>query len=270
MPETTTWTIDEASALYGVEAWGADYVRVNGLGHIEMGPGETKIDLHDLVNGLRARGVSTPMVIRFRDVLEHRMETIAKAFSKAIDDNDYRGSYSAIYPIKVNQQRQICAEIRDRAVDLRFGFEAGSKPELLAVLGLIAELPPDIERPLIVCNGFKDDEYIETVVLASKLGLRIVTVIERAHELTALLRYASSYGIRPMIGVRIKPSSRGAGRWEESGGMRSKFGLNFTELLRLVDRLKRDEMLDCLQVLHFHVGSQICDIRRFKNAIGEL
>ena len=225
-----------------------------------------EIDLHELVEGLRLRGIHTPVLLRFSDLLDSRLKELKEAFGQAIRDNEYQGSYSCVYPIKVNQQRTLCEEIRDFGGALGFGLEAGSKPELLAVLGLTENRP---NMP-IICNGFKDDEYVETVVLATKLGRRIIPVVEQAVELDRIIEQAERYEVRPQIGVRIKPSARGAGRWESSGGMRSKFGLQISEVLAAMEKMRARDMLDCLRLVHFHVGSQICDIRMLKNAISEL
>ncbi|MBX3321495.1 MAG: biosynthetic arginine decarboxylase [Phycisphaeraceae bacterium] len=264
-----TWTTQDASDLYGIDSWGQGYFSVTDAGTIAVRPArdeEHQIDLYELVEGLRARGIHTPVLLRFTDLLKSRLTELRDAFDTAIRENEYGGSYTCVYPIKVNQQRPLCEEIRDFGDVLGFGLEAGSKPELLAVLGLTENRP---NMP-IVCNGFKDQEYVETVVLATKLGRRIVPVVEQAIELDLIIEQANRYGVRPMIGVRIKPSARGAGRWESSGGMRSKFGLQVSEVLAALEKLRNNDMLDCLRLVHFHVGSQICDIRQLKNAISEL
>jgi len=261
--------MEDASAAYGVESWGHGYFSVGPAGTIRVTPEpETKnhIDLHELVEGLRDRGIHTPVLLRFSDLLASRLKELRGAFDDAIRENEYRGQYACVYPIKVNQQRFLCEEIRDLGAPLGYGFEAGSKPELLAVLGLTESKP---EMP-IVCNGFKDDEYVETVVLATKLGRHIIPVVEQLVELDRIIEQSRHYGVRPRIGVRFKPGSTGAGRWESSGGMRSKFGLPVSELLAAVEKLREAEMLDCLRLVHFHVGSQICDIRNLKSAISEL
>jgi arginine decarboxylase len=262
-------SLDDASSAYGVDSWGHGYFSVSPVGTIRVTPqpgAEHNIDLHELVQGLRERGIHTPVLLRFSDLLASRLRELRSAFDDAIKDNEYRGSYACVYPIKVNQQRFLCEEIRDLGADLGYGFEAGSKPELLAVLGLTESRP---EMP-IVCNGFKDEEYVETVVLATKLGRHIIPVVEQLGELDRIIEQSARYGVRPRIGVRFKPGSTGAGRWESSGGMRSKFGLPVSELLEAVEKLRRAEMLDCLRLVHFHVGSQICDIRNLKSAISEL
>jgi len=269
------WTVAQAAALYGVDGWGNGYVRVSESGTLEICPTadhEKAVDLHSLISGLVKRGINTPVLLRFSDMLGHRMRRIRSAFDDAMKDMDYKGGYTCVYPIKVNQQRPLCEELRDFASQVGFGLEAGSKPELLAVLGLttVPKINGQASTMPIVCNGFKDDEYIETVILATKLGRNITPVVESVHELTLILKHAKQYGVRPRIGVRVKPSARGAGKWEESGGMRSKFGLHVSQVLELLDRLKKEGMADCLKLVHFHVGSQICDIKQIKTAVSEL
>lgn len=263
------WTHEDALRLYGMSDWGKGYFGVNARGHVTVMPSKNpaeQIDLFDLVKGLEDRGVYTPVLLRFSGVLEHRLREIRAAFDKAIADHNYQGGYSCVYPIKVNQQRHICEEIAKLGRELRFGLEAGSKPELLAVLALSEgqdEMP-------IVCNGFKDDEFIETVILATKLGRNIIPVVEKFSELELIVKHAERYNVRPKIGIRVKLGSRGAGRWESSAGARSKFGLFVTEVLEALEYLKARGMADCLNLLHCHVGSQLYDIRHLKNAVNEL
>lgn len=268
------WTAADAAQLYGVADWGKGYVGVNALGHITVMPTKEpgkQIDLHEVIDGLRERGIHTPVLLRFNDILTHRLREIRKAFDDAMVDQGYRGGYSCVYPIKVNQQRHVCEQIASLAVELNFGLEAGSKPELLAVLGLSATAGgPGVNGMPIICNGFKDSEFIETVILATKLGRNIIPVVEKFDELELIVKHAKAYGVRPRIGLRVKLSSRGAGRWEASAGIRSKFGLFVSEVLKAVEYLKAHDMLDCLNLLHTHVGSQLYDIRVFKNAVNEL
>ena len=268
------WTATDSAALYGIADWGKGYVGTNPNGHVTVMPTKDaakQIDLHEVIEGLRERGIHTPVLLRFNDILDHRLREIRKAFDDAITEQSYGGGYSCIYPIKVNQQRHVCEQIANLAVNLNFGLEAGSKPELLAVLGLSATAGgPGQNGMPIVCNGFKDDEFIETVILATKLGRNIIPVVEKFTELELVVKHAKAYGVRPRIGLRVKLSSRGAGRWEGSAGVRSKFGLFVSEVLQAVEYLKKHEMLDCLTLLHCHVGSQLYDIRVFKNAVNEL
>ncbi len=268
------WTADESTKLYGIADWGKGYVGVNAAGHCTIMPTKDpakQIDLHEVVQGLRERGIHTPVLLRFNDLLEHRLREIRKAFDDAVAEQQYRGSYSCVYPIKVNQQRHVCEQIASLAVELGFGLEAGSKPELLAVLGLSASAGgPGVNGMPLICNGFKDDEFIETVILATKLGRNIIPVVEKFSEMELIVKHAKAYGVRPTIGIRVKLSARGAGRWESSAGARSKFGLFVSEVLQAVEYLKKHDMLDCLKLVHCHVGSQLYDIRVLKNAINEL
>jgi len=268
------WTAADSAALYGVPDWGKGYVGVNSLGHVTVLPTKEagkQVDLHEVVEGLRERGIHTPVLLRFNDILDHRLREIRSAFDDAMKEQSYAGGYSCVYPIKVNQQRHVCEQMARQCVALNFGLEAGSKPELLAVLGLSAAAGgPGVNGMPIICNGFKDSEFIETVVLATKLGRNIIPVVEKFSELELIVKHAKAYSVRPKIGLRVKLSSRGAGRWEGSAGVRSKFGLFVSEVLRAVEYLKLHGMLDCLNLLHCHVGSQLYDIRVLKNAVNEL
>jgi arginine decarboxylase len=268
------WTSAHSASLYGVAEWGKNYVGVNARGHVTIMPTKDpsrQIDLHEVIMGLRERGIHTPVLLRFNDILTHRMKEIRAAFDTAMAEQGYTGGYSCVYPIKVNQQRHICEQIAGLAVELDFGLEAGSKPELLAVLGLSATAGgPGVNGMPIICNGFKDDEFIETVILATKLGRNIIPVVEKFSELESIVRHAKAYDVRPRIGLRVKLSSRGAGRWEGSAGVRSKFGLFVSECIRAVEYLREQGMLDCLNLLHCHVGSQLYDIKVLKNAVNEL
>lgn len=268
------WTAQDSAALYGIPDWGKGFVGVNAAGNVTVMPTKNpghQIDLHEVIQGLKERGIHTPVLLRFNDLLDNRLKEIRKAFDDAIGEQQYTGKYSCVYPIKVNQQRHVCEQIASMAVELGFGLEAGSKPELLAVLGLSATAGgPGVNGMPIICNGFKDDEFIETVILATKLGRNIIPVVEKWTELELVVKHAKKYGVRPKIGLRVKLSSKGAGRWESSAGVRSKFGLFVSELLNAIEYLKKHEMLDCLNLLHCHVGSQLYDIRVFKNAVNEL
>src|SRR5476651_616778 len=264
-----TWKIAESLDLYQVEAWGKGYFSINTDGHVVVRPNldaSREIDLHDVVQGLKARDLHTPVVIRFSDILAHRLRHLADAFATAIAENDYRNRYAAVFPIKVNQQRLVVEEVYRYGKEFGFGLEVGSKPELLAVMSITEDAPDRI----VVCNGFKDDSYIEAVILATKLGRTIIPVVENFEEIHLILKHAERYGVRPKIGVRVKLASEGAGRWRESAGEKSKFGLFISEILDLYALLKDRDMLDCLQLVHCHPGSQLQDIRRVKDAINEL
>lgn len=267
------WTAADSASLYGLDAWGQGFFAAGESGSLVVRPTQTpslEIDLPEVIKGLTQRGITAPVLLRFTDMVRQRMSMIRSAFDDAIADSEYKNGYCCVYPIKVNQQRQVCEEIHDIASQLGFGLEVGSKPELFAVLGMTAA---DDERAAslpIICNGFKDDEYIETVVLAAKLGRNIITVVEQPRELRALIRFAEQYGVRPSIGIRVKPTSTGMGRWATSGGNRSKFGLSATGLLEAMNYLEEHKMLDCLNLLHFHIGSQIHEIRQVNTAVTEL
>ncbi len=263
------WSIEDSLDLYAVQAWGGGYFGINEAGHVTVMPDRDparQIDLYEVVEQLKARDLAAPVVIRFSDILRHRLRALHRAFGAAIAENEYRGRYAAMFPIKVNQQRLVVEEVYRGSADLGFGLEVGSKPELLAVMAMTEDAP---DR-LIICNGFKDDSYIEAVILATKLGRSIIPVIENFSELAYVLKHAAAYGVRPILGVRVKLASEGAGRWRESAGDRSKFGLFTSEILELVEVLRAQGMLDCLQLVHCHPGSQLHDIRRIKEAVGEL
>ena len=260
------WTVSDASELYDVPRWGQGYFSVGEQGHLLVHPTKDptrSIDLKQLVDELLLRGIPLPILIRFADILKHRLGEIHDAFQRAIQEHGYQGSYCCVYPIKVNQQRQVVEEVFRFGRPFRFGLEAGSKPELLAVLAVADNQTP------IICNGFKDDEYIEMVMLATKIGRNIIPVIEKYTEVDLLVRHARRLGVRPSIGVRLKLASRGSGRWRSSGGYRSKFGLTATEVRRALQHLKDCGMADCLELVHFHLGSQITNIRLIKAAVIE-
>ncbi|MEM1166298.1 MAG: biosynthetic arginine decarboxylase [Planctomycetota bacterium] len=259
-----SWTPSDSADLYRIADWGNGYFGVNDSGHLTAT--SAGVDLLDIVEGLRARGISAPVLLRFSNILGDRLRAIRAAFDEAITENDYRGEYAAVYPVKVNQQRHVVHDVVSAGAELGFGLEVGSKPELLAVMAMSAPAP---DR-LIICNGFKDEAYIEAVVLATKLGRKIIPVVESMAELDLIIRFAERYGVRPAIGVRVKLSSAGSGRWQGSVGSKSKFGLYVTELLRAIDTLRAHNMLDCLQLVHCHSGSQTQNIRSIKDVVTEL
>jgi arginine decarboxylase len=261
------WKIHDALETYSVGNWGKGYFGINKSGHVVVYPDknpERSIDLKELVDQLQARGIQLPILLRFTDILRHRVGEIHDAFQSAITESGYAGQYCCVYPIKVNQQRHVVEEILDFGKPYNFGLEAGSKPELLAVLAVTNGHPTPI-----ICNGFKDDEFIKMVMLARKIGKEILPVVEKFTEVEAIVKYAQELNVRPAIGVRVKLASRGAGRWRSSAGYRAKFGLTLTEVLELLDYLKQRGMADCLQLVHFHIGSQITNIRKFKDALTE-
>jgi len=263
---TERWSLQDANDLYDVERWGKGYFSIHREGHVLVHPDKDparSLDLKKLVDTLVLRGISLPILIRFTEILKHRLGEIHGAFQTAIAEHKYNGRYCCVYPIKVNQQRQVVEEVLEFGRPYNFGLEAGSKPELLAVMAVASNDTP------IICNGFKDDEYIEMAMLAQKMGRKIIPVVEKYTELTLILHYAERIGVRPQIGMRVKLASRGSGRWKSSGGFRSKFGLTTTELMRALEELKMHGMADCFKLLHFHLGSQITNIRQVKGAVNE-
>jgi arginine decarboxylase len=261
------WKVQDAAEVYGIRHWGKGYFGINKAGHVTVHPNkraDQAVDLKELIDQLQTRGIQLPILLRFTDILRHRVGEIHEAFKNAIHEFDYRGNYCCVYPIKVNQQRHVVEEILDFGRPFNFGLEAGSKPELLAVLAQTNGL----ETP-IICNGFKDDEFIKMAVLARKIGKQIIPVVEKFTELEAIVRYAQELNVRPVLGVRVKLATRGAGRWKFSAGFRSKFGLTLTEVLEALDYLKQRDLGDCLQLVHFHLGSQITNIRNIKSALTE-
>jgi arginine decarboxylase len=261
------WKVHDAVEMYGVSNWGKGYFGVSTAGHVTVHPDkrpDRAIDLKELVDQLQERGIQLPILLRFTDILRHRVGEIHGAFQSAIQEFDYKGRYCCVYPIKVNQQRHVVEEFLDFGKPYGFGLEAGSKPELLAVLALTNGL----DTP-IICNGFKDDEFIKMTMLARKMGKQVIPVVEKFSELEMIVRYAEELSVRPAIGIRVKLASRGAGRWKYSAGFRSKFGLTLTEALEAFEYLKQRGLEDCLQLVHFHMGSQITNIRNIKSALTE-
>ena len=262
------WKLSDAFETYRVNEWGKGYFGINNLGNVTVMPTkdpEATIDLKELIDQLQARGIQLPILVRFTDILRHRVSEIHAAFQKSIEEFDYKGKYCCVYPIKVNQQRQVVEEILDFGKPFQFGLEAGSKPELLAVMALT-----NGGNTPIICNGFKDEEFIHMTMLARKIGKNIIPVVEKFTELELIVKQAEITGVRPVIGIRAKLAARGAGRWRSSAGYRSKFGLTLTEMLEAVDYLKQRGMVDCLQLVHFHLGSQITNIRSIKAALTEV
>ena len=263
---TDRWSTQDASELYDVASWGKGYFSVGDGGQLLVHPEKEpnrSIDLKQLIDTLVLRGINLPILVRFAEILKHRLSELHEAFDVAIREHKFNGGYCCVYPIKVNQQRQVVEEVLEFGKPYKFGLEAGSKPELLAVMALA-----DNDTP-IICNGFKDEEYIEMAMLAQKIGRRIIPVVEKYTELDLILKHSQRVGVRPTIGLRLKLASRGSGRWKSSGGYRSKFGLTVSEALQALDQMKAAGMEDCLELLHFHLGSQITNIRQIKAAVME-
>ncbi len=260
------WRIEDSAELYNINGWGRNYFSINDKGHVIVTPraGYAPVDLRDVMDELKIKDISAPVLLRFPDILDNRIEKISRCFAQAGETYDYQAKNFMIYPIKVNQMRPVVEEIITYGKKFNIGLEAGSKPELHAVLATnIAD------NALIICNGYKDANYVEMALLAQKMGRRIYLVVEKLNELAIIADVAKRLKIRPNIGIRIKLSSTGAGKWVESGGDYSKFGLNSSELLEALDTLKRRGLADCLKLIHFHIGSQITKIRVIKNALRE-
>jgi len=261
------WTIADSAEAYGVKYWGNGYFSVNEAGSVQAhpaGPEGARVDLKELVDEVARRGIGLPLLIRFSDVLRSRIVELNETFKRAIAEYGYKGGYKGVYPIKVNQNRFVVEEIVQFGRPYHYGLEAGSKPELLAVMAML-----DDEEALIVCNGYKDEEYIETALMASKLGRTVLIVVEKYSELSLIAEVAKKVGVRPRIGMRVKLAAKGSGRWEASGGDRSKFGLSTREVVEAVEFLRANDLLSCFELLHFHLGSQISAIRAVKNALRE-
>ncbi len=260
------WRIDDSSELYNINRWGLKYFSINEKGHVAVTPreGYASVDLKEVMDELQVRDVTAPVLLRFPDILDNRIEKISKCFRQAAEEYGYSAKNFIIYPIKVNQMRPVVEEIVSHGKKFNIGLEAGSKPELHAVLATNID-----DNALIICNGYKDVEFIELALLAQKMGRHIFIVVEKIHELVLIASVAKRLKIQPNVGIRIKLSSTGSGKWEESGGDQSKFGLNSSELLEALDILEKNKMTDCLKLIHFHIGSQVTKIRRIKNALRE-
>lgn len=262
------WRIDDSRDLYNIKGWGINYFDINEKGHATVSPLKAKgpsIDLFELLQELAIRDVSTPMLLRFPDILDNRIEKINECFSKSIKEYNFNGTYFNVFPIKVNQQRAVLEEVVRHGKKFNIGLEAGSKPELHAVLANM-----DNPEALIICNGYKDEDFIELALLAQKMGKNIFIVVEKMNELHLVVELSRRIGVRPNIGIRIKLASNGSGKWEESGGYHSKFGLNSSDLLEALDYIREEQMCDCFKLIHFHLGSQITNIRKIKSGLREV
>lgn len=260
------WRIEDSEELYNINGWGINYFSINDKGHVVVTPktGCAGVDLKELVDELQLKDVSAPMLVRFPDILDNRIEQISKCFKTAAEEYNYQAQNFIIYPIKVNQMQPVVEEIISHGKKFNIGLEAGSKPELHAVIAMNPG-----SASLIICNGYKDESYIELALLAQKMGKHIFLVVEKLNELHLIAKIAKRLNIRPNIGIRIKLASSGSGKWEDSGGDGSKFGLTSSELLEALNFLEKYKMQDCLRLIHFHIGSQVTKIRRVKNALRE-
>ena len=264
----TRWTPNDAAELYGVRNWGNGYFDISDKGELLIRPkgrtGADQISMVQIVEGLKARGIGMPVLLRFGDILASRIAAINGSFQKAMADAGYKGSFRGVYPIKVNQQQQVIEDIVAYGRPFHYGLEAGSKPELITALAYNQD-----RESLIVCNGYKDEEFIDLALYALKMGIQAILVIEMPSELPLIIARSRHMNVRPRIGVRAKLATRGGGHWNESGGDRSQFGLNATQIIALVDQLRENDMLDCLEMLHYHLGSQIPNIRSVQAGIVE-
>lgn len=261
------WTVGKSAEIYGINQWGQGYFRVNDKGNVAIHPfqgSNRHIDLFELTEDLRDRGIRVPIMIRFPDIIQARIELINQCFANAIQDHGYKGSYRGVYPIKVNQQHQLVEELVRYGKPYRLGLECGSKPELLVVLAMATT-----SESLIICNGFKDAEYIETAILSQKLGRNTIIVVDRFDELQLIIAASKKLQTRPKIGFRSKLNTQGAGKWVDSSGARSKFGLTSIEIVEGIELLQNEGMIDCLELMHFHIGSQIPSIQAVKSSLKE-
>jgi len=262
------WTLENATELYGIRNWGTGYFDISEKGEVIVRPGGSasplSISIIDLISGLKARGHNMPVLLRFADILSCRIAQLHECFNNAIRDYRYQGAYRGVYPIKVNQQKQVVAEIVEFGRPFHHGLEAGSKAELLAAMAFMED-----PEALIICNGYKDEEFIDLALNSLKMGQQIIIVIERQEELPLILERAAQKKIRPRLGVRVKLSSRAGGHWDGSGGDRSMFGINAAQVIKMIDQLRKANMLDCMQMLHYHLGSQISNIRKIRSALHE-
>jgi arginine decarboxylase len=266
-PSPRSFTIQDAMELYTIPQWGLGYFGINDKGHLVIRPtrdASRELDIMELVIQLVDRGIAPPILLRFTDVLRHRLEELHRCFEIAIADHHYPGIYRGVYPIKVNQARQVVEDLLEFGRPYHYGLEAGSKPELLVALALL-----DDPEALLICNGYKDAEFVDAALLGSKLGKKVILVIEKLSELEMIIARSRALGVRPTVGIRAKLAARGSGRWEASAGDTSKFGLFVSEILAAVATLRKEEMLDCFKLLHFHLGSQISSIRSIQEALRE-
>jgi arginine decarboxylase len=268
-PKAPGWSIEAARELYNIDGWGAGYFDINEKGHVVVRPDRDRpdraLDLFDLARDLEEQGVALPVLLRFSDILQSRIESLSERFELAIKEFEYQGGYTSVYPIKVNQQRHVVEEIVQFGKAHGVGLECGSKPELQAVLAL-----SESTDHIIVCNGYKDEEFMRLALMGQKLGHKVFIVLEQLSELDVLLQAADDLGVTPSAGVRIKLVAEGAGRWAQSGGEKSKFGLNPAQLMKLIERLRSLGRIDILKLIHFHIGSQVTDIRFIKSALQEV
>ncbi len=264
---TPPWDIQSARNTYNIHRWGAKYFDINDAGHVVVKPLQeagANVDINDVIEEAKSRGLKFPVLIRFQDILRHRVEAINQAFGNSIAEFNYQGIYRGVFPIKVNQLREVVEEILDAGKPFNFGLEVGSKPELFAGLALQNQ-----QGALIICNGYKDAEFVKMALLGIKLGKKVIMVVEKLEELRQIITISKQVGVEPLIGIRARLLSKGAGKWAESGGENAKFGLSTAELLAATELLKSENLAHCFKLLHFHIGSQVPDILTVKKAVQE-
>src|SRR5436190_14691551 len=262
-----SWNIQQARNLYSIQRWGAKYFDINEAGRVVAKPLQeagAAVDITDVIEEAKGRGLKFPLLIRFQDILRHRVESINLAFRNAITEFNYQGKYSGVFPIKVNQLREVVEEILDAGKPFNFGLEVGSKPELFAGLALQNQA-----GGMIICNGYKDSVFIKMALMGTKLGRKVIMVVEKLEELKQIIAVSRQVGVEPLIGIRARLLSKGAGKWAESGGENAKFGLSTAELLAAAELLKAENLSHCFKLLHFHIGSQVPDILTVKKAVQE-
>src|SRR5262245_58458764 len=261
------WDIQAARSLYSIDRWGAKYFDINEAGHVIATPLQeagASVDITDVIEEAKSRGLKFPLLIRFQDILRNQVESINRAFQNSITEFNYQGKYRGVFPIKVNQLREVVEEILDAGKPYQFGLEVGSKPELFAGLAL-----QDQPGSLIICNGYKDPSFIKIALMGIKLGKKVIMVVEKLEELRQILSVSKQFGVEPLIGIRARLLSKGFGKWAESGGENAKFGLSTVELLAAAELLRTENLMHCFRLLHFHIGSQVPDILTVKKAVQE-
>src|SRR5688572_10891655 len=266
-PAANAWDIQAARNLYNIQSWGAKYFDINEAGHVVARPLQdagSSVDITDVLEEAKGRGLKFPVLIRFQDLLRHRVESINLAFRASIKEFNYQGQYRGVFPIKVNQLREVVEEILEAGKAFNFGLEVGSKPELFAGLALQNQM-----GSLLICNGYKDAEFIKMALLGTKLGKKVIMVVEKLEELRQIITVSKQLGVEPLVGIRARLLSKGAGKWAESGGENAKFGLSTAEILAATELLKAENLSHCLKLVHFHIGSQVPDILTVKKAVQE-
>src|ERR1044072_3123075 len=263
----SNWDIQAARNLYNIQRWGSKYFDINDAGRVVGTPLQengTAVDINDVIEEAKARGLKFPLLIRFQDILRHRVEALNNPFRASIKEFNYQGQYRGVFPIKVNQLREVVEEILDAGKPFNLGLEVGSKPELFAALALQSQA-----NSLIICNGYKDPGFVKMELLGIKLGKRVIMVVEKLSELRQIISCSKQIGVEPLIGIRARLLSKGAGKWSESGGENAKFGLSTAELLAATEMLKKENLSHCFKLIHFHIGSQVPDILTVKKAVQE-